>query len=92
VARALPGPASAETTAWVAARIDELRTQVGGPVRAALATALAPTAEAQAVLRSERGYFATNAARMEYPTLADRGLLVDSGPWSPVPSMSSSSG
>ena len=37
------------------------------------------TAEAAAVLRTERGYFATTADRIDYPTLAAKGLPIGSG-------------
>jgi hypothetical protein len=48
------------------------------PVLAAL-RAKAPTPEAADVLRRERGYFATNAERMDYPTLRLDGLPLGSG-------------
>ena len=35
--------------------------------------------EAAEVLRVERGYFTTNAARMAYPTFHTRGLPIGSG-------------
>jgi uncharacterized protein UPF0236 len=79
IAHALYGAGSAEAAAWAQARIAELRTEGGGPVRAALARATATTPEAAEVLRVERGYFATNAARMDYPALADQGLPIGSG-------------
>ncbi|MDP8923659.1 MAG: hypothetical protein M3O34_12360, partial [Chloroflexota bacterium] len=41
--------------------------------------AKAPTPEAAAVLRVERGYFAANAERMDYPALRLDGLPLGSG-------------
>jgi Uncharacterised protein family (UPF0236) len=79
VARALYGDGTAAATAWADAQIHALRTQGGAPVRAALAAARAPTAEGQEVLRRERGYFHTNAARMAYPEFHARGLPIGSG-------------
>lgn len=78
VARALHGPGEA-AAAWAAARITELHEAGGGPVRTALARVQAPTAEAADILRRERGYFATNAARMAYPALVAQGLPIGSG-------------
>jgi hypothetical protein len=79
VARALHGAGTAEAAAWADARIGELYKEGVVPVRAALATARAPTADAAEVLRVERGYFATNAARMAYPAIRDQGLPIGSG-------------
>ncbi len=79
VARALAGADAAAAKAWADARIEELRKEGGAPVRAALAKARAPTAEAAEIVRRERGYFATNAAGMAYPTIADQGLPIGSG-------------
>ena len=55
--------------------------RLGGvaPVRAALAAADAQSAEAAAMLRAVRAYFATNAHRMDYPAIADQGLPIGSG-------------
>jgi hypothetical protein len=76
-ARALLGdtPAASE---WVARRKAELLTAGIEPVLAAL-RAKAPSAEAVAVLRTERGYFTTNAERMDYPALRLDGLPLGSG-------------
>ncbi len=79
VGRALYGAGAEPTAVWVSARIEELRKQGAGPVRAALNAATAPTAEAAEVLRVERGYFRTNAARMAYPDLVAQGLPIGSG-------------
>ena len=76
-ARALCGDTPA-AIAWVDQRKAELLTVGVEPVLAAL-RAKAPTAEAAAVLRRERGYFTTNAERMDYPTLRLDGLPLGSG-------------
>lgn len=77
-AKALFGdPATAAT--WAGARVSELRHQGVAPVLAALAQARAPTPEAHEVLRRERGYFRTNAARMNYPAFEAAGLPLGSG-------------
>lgn len=78
-ARALHGPDSPEATAWARARLHELYAHGVTPVRAALAAARAPTPTATETLRRERGYFATNAARMDYPTIRRLGLPIGSG-------------
>jgi len=56
-----------------------MRAAGGAPARAALAAIQPATAEAAATLRTERGYFAANAARMDYPALAAHGLPIGSG-------------
>lgn len=76
-ARALHGDGP-EADAWVARRTAELTTVGVTPVLAAL-RAKASTPEAAAVLRTERGYFTTNAERMDYPTLRLDGLPLGSG-------------
>jgi hypothetical protein len=77
-ARALHGDTPA-ADAWVDRRKAELLTAGVAPVLAAL-RAPAPTPEAAAVLRAERGYFAANAERMAYPGLRLDGLPLGSGP------------
>jgi hypothetical protein len=79
VARALHGTGTPEAAAWADARIGELYKDGIAPVRTALARARAPTEAAAEVLRIERGYFATNAARMDYPTIRTVGLPIGSG-------------
>ena len=49
------------------------------PLLRSLKRAKAPSAEGAEVLRVERGYFNTNARRMDYPTFRTRGLPIASG-------------
>ena len=53
--------------------------QGAAPVLTALRAARAPSVEAAEVLRRERGYFAHNAERMDYPSLRLDGLPLGSG-------------
>lgn len=75
----LSGAGSAAATAWAKARTGELWEQ---GVDAILPQLVAPpglTAEALEKLRTERGYFMSNAARMQYPAFRAQGLPVGSG-------------
>jgi hypothetical protein len=78
VAKALYGDTAA-AACWATRQVTRLREQGVGPVRAALGQAQPATAEAAEVLRRERGYFRTNAARMAYPRFAVQGLPIGSG-------------
>lgn len=81
-ARALFGPASAQTSAWAAVQCAILLTRGPRPVQLALAHAqrrTRPTGEARATVVRERAYVRTHAARMDYPTLRLLGLLIGSG-------------
>lgn len=79
LARALFGAETQEAATWA-------DTQIGGlwehgatwilPALAALDAATEPEAK---VLRQERGYFRTNAARMDYPTFREQALPCGSG-------------
>lgn len=78
VAKALLGDTK-EASTWATALVNQLWEQGAAPVEKALETAEAPSPEAQQVLRRERGYFRTNAARMAYPDFRAAGLPIGSG-------------
>jgi hypothetical protein len=79
--KALHGEGTAVAAAWVKAAETDLWEVGPFPVlrRLKAEVADAPTADAAAVLRVERGYFTTNAARMRYPQFRAQGLPVGSG-------------
>lgn len=79
VAKAIYGEGTVEAKTWAGERIDDLLKKGAEPVKKALAVAKAETPEAAEVLRVERGYFRTNAARMDYPTFRAMGLPIGSG-------------
>jgi hypothetical protein len=78
-ARLLYGEGTPAAQEWGAARCHELRHEGSAVVLAALRQARAPTAEGRLVLRRERRYFRTNAARMDYPTAKAEGFPIGSG-------------
>jgi hypothetical protein len=78
-AKALHGEGPAAAAAWAAAALDRLWEAGAGPVRRLLEAAEPPDAKAAEALRRERGYFAANAARMDYPAYRARGLPIGSG-------------
>ena len=79
VARAVYGADSDEARVGATVCLRALREVGVAPVRAALAALHPATAAAAAVVRTARGYVATNAARMDDPTLAAQGLPIGSG-------------
>lgn len=79
VARALFGAEAAQTAAWAQAQTATLREHGGTAVVPILADLVAPTDAAATVLRTEQGYFRTNAARMDYPRYRALGLPCGSG-------------
>jgi hypothetical protein len=68
-----------DAAAWAHTQMSNLRHAGIDPVAAVLREARAETPAAAAVLRRERGYFRTNAARMDYPTFHADGLPIGSG-------------
>jgi hypothetical protein len=64
---------------WAEARCGELYEQGAGPVRRALTAATPPGPAAAKELRLARGYFRSNAARMDYPRFRALGLPIGSG-------------
>lgn len=79
VARAVYGADTDEARVGATVGIRAMRAGGSTPVRAALAALPPQTGEAAAVVRRERGYFASNAARMDDPAVAAQGLPIGSG-------------
>ena len=73
------GADSDEARVGATVAIRALRAGGAPPVRAALAALRPATAASAEVVRVERGYFAANAERMDYPTIAAQGLPIGSG-------------
>lgn len=79
LAKALHGDGTPAATAWVE-RAKTLLWEGGSlPLRQMLEETSAATPEAAEVLRLQRGYFAANAGRTDYPAYRARGLPIGSG-------------
>jgi hypothetical protein len=79
IAKAQYGQGSDEAKQWAEARVNELYEKGAEPVLAALSLVHPNTKETAEVLRRERGYFHSNAARMSYPQFREQGLPIGSG-------------
>lgn len=79
VAHALHSQGSPAAAAWADRALAALWDGGPGPLKRLLEQAVAPTPEAAEVLRLERGYFAANAGRTDYPAYRARGLPIGSG-------------
>jgi len=79
VAGLLHGSGTAAATAWATARRDELRDDGVDVILPQLAAPDALSGAAREQLATERGYFRSNQARMQYPTFRAQGLPIGSG-------------
>lgn len=79
LARALEGADADAVGAWADAWCGDLLEHGPQAFGEHLAGVEPPTAEAAETLRIERGYFTSNAARMQYPAYRARGLPIGSG-------------
>jgi hypothetical protein len=77
--RALFGDEPDQHGAWAEAWSIDLLEHGVEPLLAELRSIQPASPEAAELLRIERGYFNTNAARMDYPTFHTRGLPIGSG-------------
>ncbi len=79
LAKAFYGDGSAKGKRWAERHCRWLLARGAGPLRRALRAIKRCPPEAAEVLRRERGYFRTNAGRMDYPTFRQQGLPIGSG-------------
>jgi hypothetical protein len=79
VAKVLHGEDTPETKAWAKAGLDRLWQSGPKPLLSWFDQTQPTTAIAATLLNRERGYFSTNAARMQYPSLRDQQLPIGSG-------------
>jgi len=80
LATALYGPETPTTRHWARAQTGRLSERGADGLLEELGRLRAATPEAAESLRRERGYFRTNAARMNYPAYRAQGLPIGSGP------------
>jgi hypothetical protein len=78
--RALYGENEAVTVRWVEPRRHQLRNGKEKAVLKEIAGLKAPTGEAGEIIRREQNYFASQAGRMNYQKLHQRGWPIASGP------------
>jgi hypothetical protein len=79
VAKDLHGENTPESKAWARTALDQLWQGGPKPVLAWFDATQPPSTTAAAVLKRERGYFSSNAMRMQYPTLRQQQLPIGSG-------------
>jgi hypothetical protein len=73
------GADTPETVAWVDQAKDLLWERGPTALMGLLTTLQVSTEEGQKVLNTERGYFRSNAERMQYPSYREQGLPIGSG-------------
>lgn len=79
LARAFYGEGTAKAKRWAERQCRRLKARGAGPLLRALRAVKLRPADAGELLRRERAYFRTNAARMDYPTFRQQGLPIGSG-------------
>ena len=79
LSKAVSGEGTPEATAWAEQALHLLWHDGPFPVLALLRQTVPPNTQAFDALRPERGYFTTNAMRMQYPLFRQQGLPVGSG-------------
>jgi hypothetical protein len=79
VAKAVHGDDTPETKAWAKTALDHLWQTGPEPVLEWFAATQPGSTAAGAVVQRERGYFGTNAARMQYPSFREQQLPIGSG-------------
>lgn len=79
VAKAVHGEDTPETKTWATRALDQLWSSGPKALLACLDATPPGSSSAAAVLKRERGYFSSNSARMQYPSLRNRHLPIGSG-------------
>jgi hypothetical protein len=79
LATAFYGQGSAKATRWAERQCHRLKHQGPEPLLRALRAAQPRQAQTRELLRTERGYFRSHAARLAYPTFQQQGLPIGSG-------------
>ena len=79
VAKAVHGDDTPQTKAWAKTALDHLWQTGPKPVLEWFDATQPGSTAASAVVQRERGYFTTNATRMQYPSFRERQLPIGSG-------------
>jgi hypothetical protein len=79
VAKAVHGDGTLETNAWAKTALDHLWQTGAKPVVEWFDATRPGSTEASAIVQRERGYFTTNAVRMQYPSFREQHLPIGSG-------------